>query len=1070
MNDPGRLAAVTATGLLETTSPALDELTALAARLVGTRVALVNLVGAESQISVSHHGVPASPGARQLPLTHSYCRHVVESGEPLVVPDAREHPLLRGNPAIADFRALAYLGVPVRSPDGLVLGTLCAFHSDVRTWSDADVATMTGLAAVASGEVATRTALTGRQRGDNRELRQVLDSVLDAFVAAGPDGLVTGWNRAAEQLFGWTEAEVLGRPVGELLTAGAGRPAFTTWLAAVSATRSADQRGEFEAMHSLGPRRFPVEVSATAREPVVHMFVRDLSAVRRSEQLRKLEYAVAGALAAAQSAEQAAEAVVARVGEGLRWPYVEFWHLDTTVDERLVRLAEWSSDTARTAPMRAVVELGRDAGVLGEVRDSSAARWITGLPGADPLRGAVAGAAGLLTGVAVPVRNGTDVVGILAAFDRRDTPPDTELTAALESIAAHIGQYVHRRRAIDLELELSRAQRHFDLVVGNLDDFLWTVRVTTDGAVRMIYASPNNTGIFGGTAPAGGDLGLAMAGMMHPDDRAEFLTFRDTLVAGQPSQVVSRLIGRDGVTRWVWTRGYPRSDNGQLFVDGVCSDVTERHLDNVRLRQQAELLDLAPTAVIVRDLEHRITYWNRGAEAVYGWKSAAVLGRYTHRLLDTRYPVSRTIVDQTLADTGGWIGEVGHLRSDGTRIVVLSHQGVQRDDDGQPMAILEVNVDVTARRHAERRLADSEKRLRTQFSLVTVGQAAISLEGRFQEVNPALADILGRTVTDLEGVTLDQVTHPDDRDDNHRTAAYMFTEDQPTGRYLRLLHADGRAVDAEVGMSLVRDSDGQPVSFIAVVQDVTARLAAERERDAAALQLADRNTELQHINGRLADANTLKLDLMGMMSHEIGTPLNTIGGYADMMLADAEQLSPAHRKGLGVIVRSTERLNQLRAEILTMCTIDGGHLQASPEPVRLAPALHDTITSLEIDVPVHCPDDLLALVHPSHLQQIVTNFCTNAGKYAGGVTTITAERHGDRVRIAVHDDGPGIPALLRPHLFERFTRSTDNNPAVQGHGLGLYIVKGLAEANKGSVAHQPAEPTGSIFSLTLPAG
>ena len=398
---------------------------------------------------------------------------------------------------------------------------------------------------------------------------------------------------------------------------------------------------------------------------------------------------------------------------------------------------------------------------------------------------------------------------------------------------------------------------------------------------------------------------------------------------------------------------------------------------------------------------------------------------------------------------------------------MLSHQAVQRDDAGHPAGTLEVNVDVTARKQAERQLADSEKRLRTQFSLATVGQATIGLDGIFQQVNPAVADMLGRPVTELQGMRLDDVTHPDERTENHRAAARLFTEDLPVDRHLRMLHADGHIVDAELGMSLVRDSDGQPVSFIAVVQDVTARLAAERERDVAAAELAERNADLEDSNSQLADANALKLDLMGMLSHEIGTPLNTITGYADMLLTDVESLGPPQRKAIDVIARNARRLEVLRAEILTMCTIDAGRMNASPEPVRVAEALADILAGLELAVPVSCPADLSVLVHPSHLQQIVTNFLTNAGKYAGGATAITAERNGSCAVIAVHDQGEGIPEELRPHLFDRYTRA-EGTAQIKGHGLGLYIVKGLAEANNGSVAHRNARPAGSVFTVTLP--
>ncbi|MFC4072252.1 PAS domain S-box protein [Actinoplanes subglobosus] len=1016
-------------------SPVLEQIISLATRLTGGRASLAMLLTAAREFSVI--------AGDEADLQTEHCLQVAETGAPLVVPGT-------------------YLGVPLRSPDGLTAGVLCVVDDQPHEWTDTDVTVLEGLAVAAAGEIAARTAVADAARSAER-VRQILDSTLDAFVAADADGQVTTWNQSAERMFGWSELDALGRPIDELVIVPDQRAGFRRWFDEVGRDTGGGQRAEFRAVHR-GGRQFPIELSSTA----MGAFIRDITARQHSERLRRLEYAVAGALAAAQNVEQATDSVLAAVGEGLRWPYVEYWHLDNGRAKRLVRLAAWSRDVAMTEPMRAVREVTRGRGVIGQVWETAAVCWSTDLSASDGPRVVAAKAAGLQSVVAVPVRNGVEVVGVLAVYDRRLTEADPEVMAALDTVAAHIGQYVHRRRALDLELELSRAQRGFDQIVANLSDFLWTVRISSDDTVRMVYASPNNTGIFGGPAPSGGDLGNAMAAMMHPGDREAFLAFRHTLTTGQAAETVCRLIGGDGVTRWVWTRGVPRRENGVLFVDGVCSDVTERHRDNARLRQQAELLDLAPTAVIVRDLTGKVTYWNRGAESVYGWKPDAVIGCNLHRLLDTRFSVLRTLVEDALADVGRWHGELDHLRSDGNRIIVLSYQSVQYDEDGKPLAILEVNVDVTARKEAERRLADSEERLRTQFSLATVGQATIRLDGRFQHVNPALADILGRPVAQLEELTLDDITHPDDRPANHRAAAILFTENLPAGRHLRLLHADGRIVDAEVGMSLVRDVDGQPASFIAVVQDVTARLAAERERDAAAALLSVRNDELQDTNGRLAEANALKLDLMGMLSHEIGTPLNTIGGYAEMLLSDTGQLVPSHRKALEVIARSTRRLNLLRAEILTMCTIDAGQLHAEPEPVELAAALHDVLAGLHITTEVTCPGDLVVLVHPSHLQQIVTNFCTNADKYGGGVTAITVELQDGKALISVHDGGPGIPEQLRPYLFDRFTRATGADVTIQGTGLGLYIVKGLAEANDGTVGHLPGHPSGSIFTLSLP--
>ena len=425
-------------------------------------------------------------------------------------------------------------------------------------------------------------------------------------------------------MFGWTAAEAAGRALSEMIIAPADRRDYAGWMMAASfetGPEATGRRVEFRGLQRSG-RQFPMELSLAAVERPggmsANFFIRDLTAVRRSEMLRGLEYAVAGALTAAESAEQATQSVVASVGEGLSWPYVEYWHLSDG-EQHLVRAAAWSRNEEMTAPMRVVGTFARGHGVVGQVWDSSSAQWITDLPHSDTPRAAAAEAAKLCTVVAVPVRNGTDVVGVLAAFSRRAAEPDTELMAALDTVAAHIGQFMHRRRAQDLELQLSRARSEFDRIIANLSDYLWTVQAMPDGTMRIVYASPN-TEIFGGPAPSGPDLGRSVLAVLHPEDRGLYEEFSRGMAAEQPTQMTSRFIGADGVTRWVWTRAVPRREDDELFIDGVCSDVTERHRDHARLRQQAELLDLAPTAIIVRDLEDRITYWNRGAQAMYGWR------------------------------------------------------------------------------------------------------------------------------------------------------------------------------------------------------------------------------------------------------------------------------------------------------------------------------------------------------------------------------------------------------------------------------------------------------------------
>ena len=164
--DAGRLAALDEACLLDTESEyAFDRLTHLASRLLNAPVALVSLVTTERQFFKSAVGLPVSLAAkREISLSHSFCKHVVHTGEPLVIDDAREYSLVSANLAIRDFGVVAYCGVPLTTSAGFVLGSFCVIDGDAREWTATDVRNVTDLAALVMTEV--------ELRAQNREAQQ----------------------------------------------------------------------------------------------------------------------------------------------------------------------------------------------------------------------------------------------------------------------------------------------------------------------------------------------------------------------------------------------------------------------------------------------------------------------------------------------------------------------------------------------------------------------------------------------------------------------------------------------------------------------------------------------------------------------------------------------------------------------------------------------------------------------------------------------------------------------------------------------------------------------------------
>jgi signal transduction histidine kinase len=158
LRDPRRLAALGATELMDSAAePSFDRLTQHAARLLGVPTAAMSLVDDRRQFFKSLVGLGGEAAEqRGTPLSHSFCQHVVHTGTPLRVEDARRHPLVRDNPAVRDLEMVGYLGVPLVTSDGSVIGSLCAIDSEPRAWTDADAERLATLAAEVTAELTRR--------------------------------------------------------------------------------------------------------------------------------------------------------------------------------------------------------------------------------------------------------------------------------------------------------------------------------------------------------------------------------------------------------------------------------------------------------------------------------------------------------------------------------------------------------------------------------------------------------------------------------------------------------------------------------------------------------------------------------------------------------------------------------------------------------------------------------------------------------------------------------------------------------------------------------------------------
>jgi two-component sensor histidine kinase len=154
----GRLDALARSQLLDTPAePAFDRITKLAARLLKSETTLVSLVDVGRQFFKSQCGL-GEPYAtsRETPLSHSFCKHIIASKQPLVIVDARKDSILASNSAVVDLGVVSYLGVPITSPGGEVLGSLCAINGSPRDWTQEDLDVMLDLGKIVEDEIELR--------------------------------------------------------------------------------------------------------------------------------------------------------------------------------------------------------------------------------------------------------------------------------------------------------------------------------------------------------------------------------------------------------------------------------------------------------------------------------------------------------------------------------------------------------------------------------------------------------------------------------------------------------------------------------------------------------------------------------------------------------------------------------------------------------------------------------------------------------------------------------------------------------------------------------------------------
>ncbi len=491
----------------------------------------------------------------------------------------------------------------------------------------------------------------------------------------------------------------------------------------------------------------------------------------------------------------------------------------------------------------------------------------------------------------------------------------------------------------------------------------------------------------------------------------------------------------------------------------------QRDLGKMRreLLQHSELLDMASDAIIICNSTAEITYWNRGAEKIYGWNRDEALGQDVHELLKTRAAKTLGWFSATFRDEDHWEGELWQTRRDGAEIVVASSWTLT---DNNPEADwLQINADVTDRVRAAESLRHSEERYRRFVEEDLTGNLIMKPDGTILTCNPAFARIFG----------------------------FDSVEEAQKASFMSLLRTKKEGLDL--------------VSSIRPNESVERDEIEMHQRDGDAVYVAARFTgsfnaagEVHELKGYLFnDTKRKRLEhqlvqaqkmeglgtLAGGIAHDFNNILAIILGYTTR-IEDGQNQPEKVADALRVIREAVERGAALVQQLLTsarqteaqFASLDLNRLLGEMEKMLGAtfPKTINFALHLQPNIPMVKADQ-------SQLHQVLLNLCVNARDAIPNEGTITLETgvtDGEELRenftgvaaeryvfVRVIDTGMGISKSVKPHIFEPFYTTKERS---KGTGLGLSVVYGVVNNHHGFVQMESEPGEGTAFSIYLPLG
>ncbi len=959
--------------------------------------------------------------------------------------------------------------------------------------------------------------ITDRKRSEEAQARlaAIVESSQDAIISKTLEGRIVSWNAGAEQIFGYSAEEIIGRPIS-LLIPPERRDEEDMILEQL---RHGERIEHFETVRVTKDGR-RIEVSLTI-SPIrdsdgriigASKISRDITARKRAEQRLATQYGVVHILTESDSLEEAALKILETICEHLDWHVGALW----CVDEHgtVLRCARVYHLPAVQIPRFEAVSreriFERGIGLPGRVWASSKAAWIgdvaqdSNFPRAD-----AAAAEGLHGAFGFPIMLNKEVLAVIELFSREIREPGPDLLAMMTAVGSQIGQFIEHKRA---EYARRESEARKTAILDTALDSI--ISCDSTGAVQEFNPAAEQTFGFRRADVLGRDLAdLIIPPRLRDKHRrglAHYLATGEGPILNRRMEMTAvRADGSEFPVELAITR-IPGEDP-PLFTAYV-RDITGRKLADDALRESEsrfrQLADAMPQIVWAARSDGIVDYYNerwyeytgfpRGDYGDQSWKPI-LHPDDVQRCVDTYYGCIRTgspyEIEYRFKDrqTGGhrwFLGRAYPVRDSQGRIVRWFGTCTDIDDTKRTEESTRFLADASV---VLAELTDQESALQKVAALAV----------------PRFADWCGVDVREADGsVRRVALTHVDPAQVRLvRGLDSAFPSGAPETRGIKRVIRTGEAewaasipdeilgtlVQGEAHLHIIRELGLK--SYISVplksrnkvvgaLTFVTAESGRVYDADdvSAAKDLADRTViaiENASLMAALKDSDQRKDEFLAILAHELRNPLAPVRNAVKVLHAKGQDV-PEVEWARDVIDRQIDQMTRLVDDLLDVSRITRGKVELRRQRIELRPVVNDAVEAcrpliekwgymLSVEIP---PEPIILEADPTRLAQVLLNLLNNAIKYTerGGRIWLTAELKVDQVVVSVKDTGVGIPRDMLPRIFDMFMQVDRSIERSQGGlGIGLTLVQRLVAMHGGEVEARSQGPgKGSEFIVRLP--